>query len=92
MFKRNQEQSQPGYMQKLNAWLDEHVFGPLSDAFEESAEARQAGATEDEEASRMFEVIDAVRREIREEMLQSYKNGKAAGNRPERRPRGSYRR
>ena len=67
------------YMQQLDAWTDQVIIDPLHHAITE-------GDGDDCDAA-----CDAVRGAIREKVLESYKNGLAAGKRPQP-PRKEWRR
>ena len=59
-------------MQQLDAWMNESVIYPLT-----------FGDPDDMPGSRTGEqIIRAARMAIREKVLESYRNGLAAGNRP----------
>jgi hypothetical protein len=71
-------------MQQLNEWLDENVIYKLSAAFEEYAEDADRGLSQEEAKAKVEPVVEAVKRALREKMLESYRNGQAAGPQRER--------
>lgn len=72
-------------MSQLNEWTEEYIVHPLSQAFEEYSADADRGLTQDEAAVKVNEVVEVVQKAIREKMLESYRNGQAAGPRRERR-------
>lgn len=69
-------------MQQLDAWLDEAVIDPLSQAFEEYGSAMDAGVPQEEAAAKIDPVVDQVKKAIKEKILESYHNGqKGKGSR-----------
>jgi hypothetical protein len=83
MFKQTAKPQQAGYMQQLNEWLDENVIYKLSAAFEGYAADAEAGLSQAEAAAKVEPVAEAVKKALREKMLESYRNGQAAGLRKE---------
>jgi hypothetical protein len=68
-----------GYMAQLDQWSDENVVFPLSLAVSNGNDESRLAAT------------DAVKKAIRDKVLQSYRNGQTAGPRKataQRRPHG----
>ena len=62
-------EEQKSYMQQLDDWSNEFVVGPTWDASKDKQ--RDPEGTE--------RVLSEVRKAIREKVLQSYRNGQAAG-------------
>ena len=60
------------YMRQLDDWTDEFVIDPISNFASETD-----GKERDEEADDLL--ITNVRKEIRDKVLQSYRNGQKAG-------------
>jgi hypothetical protein len=69
MFKPNQHS--PSYMQQLDEWISKAVIWPLFDAFKEVQEFKS-----DEPFD---QAAQAVKKAIREKVLESYHNGQAIG-------------
>lgn len=63
---------QTGFTQKLDRWTDEEVIGPIWDNVPDDPEDSGARAE-------FFRVVDAVKKAIREKVLESYRNGQKAG-------------
>ncbi len=71
----SEEKKSSSFMQELDAWVDGNVIFPLMQS------EPQGGSWE--------EIVDSVKRAIREKVLQSYKNGRGTrlgGNAPENLP------
>jgi len=67
------EQEKPkSFMQELDQWTESNVFAPLLSTDEEG---------ESEEVSE--ETLEQVKRDIRGKVLESYRNGQAAGGKPQ---------
>ena len=68
MFNKTSEQK-PNYMQELDSWIDENVLDPLVEASGPDA------------ADAIAEIGELVRTGIKNKVLESYRNGQAAGPR-----------
>ena len=67
---------QKSYMQQLDDWTNSHVIAPLIRVYD-SEEAQ--GLSSEEAERRQSEVFAQVEKAIREKVLESYRNGQAAG-------------
>lgn len=74
-----------GYMAQLDAWTQETVITPLYEAWETVETAPDepfiGQAQED-----LLNVVAAVKKAVREKVLESYRNGQAVGPRPSSQP------
>lgn len=70
MFNKTSEQK-TNYMQELDDWIDENVLDPMVEA---SSPDAADGALE--------ETGELVRTGIKNKVLESYRNGQAAGQKP----------
>ncbi|MDA2933232.1 hypothetical protein MYX82_02700 [Acidobacteria bacterium AH-259-D05] len=61
-----------GFMQELDRWTDEEVIGPIWDNLPDSED-------NPEDRENFSRVTDAVKKAIREKVLESYRNGQKAG-------------
>ena len=79
MFKQTERPQAGGYMQQLDEWLDENVINKLAAAVESYA------VDEDQEkaAADLEPVVEEVKKVLKEKILESYRNGQAAGPRRE---------
>lgn len=69
MFKRTSE-AKTSYMQQLEAWIDDQVIDPLYTAAQHDIPEADAD-----------EIVAGVKKSLKEKMLESYRNGQAAGPR-----------
>jgi hypothetical protein len=73
--KHMSEQTKPqSFMQELDAWTDREIIAPV------------VRATESDELRMLAEARAGVRRSIRAKVLESYRNGQAAGPRFPKQP------
>jgi hypothetical protein len=75
MFKHTNQA--PSYMQQLDEWIFKAVIWPLFDAFKESQESKS-----DEPFDQTGQ---AIKKAIREKVLESYHNGQKAQAQPRQR-------
>jgi len=68
-----------GYMAELDAWSDKSIIEPLADAYLQGPEEVIINAQE------------YARKAIREKVLESYRNGQAAGPRKAQEPKRTWR-
>jgi hypothetical protein len=68
------EQKQSSFMQELDRWTEATVIGPVQEATQ-NFEAEQ-------DPQEWEKVTSAVKRAIRNKVLDSYRNGQQAGPRP----------
>jgi uncharacterized protein YegL len=71
-----QEKQKSSFMQELDQWIDANVVQPLLEADQFEPDSLAGG-----NVSELQTAIAAVKRSIREKVLQSYRNGQAAGPR-----------
>ena len=69
----SEQQKPKSFMQELDEWCDLNVFEPLY-------------VVEPEDERRLREVEATIKKAIRAKMLESYRNGQAAGPRQTKRP------
>ena len=67
------------YMELLDEWTEQTVLKPLDEAFSDWTETEDDSEEEKEMEGRMMAVEHEVKKAIREKVLQSYRNGQAAG-------------
>ena len=80
MFTQSKQiENKKSYMQLLDEWLDEAVIYKLARAFEEYAAADGAGVPQEEARAKVDPVVAQVKKALREKILESYRNGQAAG-------------
>jgi hypothetical protein len=83
MFKRTDkaadQQSGGNYMQQLDEWTQDNVFTPLSEAWEQWNDESIPKADAEQFAE---DAMEAVKKAIREKVLESYHNGLRAQQRP----------
>lgn len=92
MYKRTEENKKPKpYMEALDEWLYEQVIDPLYAAFDQFIADCNDGLTQDEATAKGEPAVEAVKKAIKEKILQSYHNGQAAKTsaQGERRPYGN---
>jgi hypothetical protein len=80
------EETNGGFMQKLDQWTEHEVLYPLGDAWMAFYEAPGDKPSE-EYNQRLREVEAEVKKLIREKVLESYRNGQKAGSEGQNRPR-----
>jgi hypothetical protein len=78
------EQKQ-GYMAELDEWTQGTILDPLYEAWR-AVERAPDGDFEEECQQHLLNVVDGVKKAIREKVLASYRNGQKAPVRPERPP------
>ena len=74
-----QSENKKSYMQLLDEWLDAEVVFKLARAFEEYAAANEVGVPQEEARAKVEPVVAEVKKALREKILESYRNGQAAG-------------
>jgi hypothetical protein len=73
-----QEQKTNGYMAELEEWVDKEIFYPIGACW--LSELHEAGGdTSSEFKERLSEAEDEVLKKLKSKILESYRNGQAAG-------------
>ena len=85
------EEQKKDYMAELDAWFEEKILTPMRGAWLHYSQAGEGPLGLDAK-SRIGELEADAKRLIREKVLESYRNGRAASKNGSRESRGSYRR
>lgn len=79
MFTRTKQgENKKSYMQQLEEWVQEEVIYKLARGFEEYGAACEASVPQEEALAKLDPLVAKVKKAIREKILESYHNGKAA--------------
>ena len=68
------------YMEQLDEWTEKVILKPLNDAFTDWSNAEDDSDEETQAEKKVVDVGNEIQKAIREKVLQSYRNGQAAGN------------